>query len=419
MSLSKSASLGIIACPGGESFVDEIIPHLKTIYRKRFEKLAQTLSQNYSLSREEVISRINFTNDLKAVEIGNKKNVHGYSAPDYRIPVTFTRFANGEFKAEINRSIRGMNLYIFQDVENHCPLSISGSAEKYRLSVNDHVLILFVTIDAALQAGAKSITAVLPVYPFSRQHKKKGREALTASWFGRVCESMGVARIITLDIHSREIDNSFSKLRLENLHASYQILKKLLSLVDLAGTDLVVVSPDTGAVDRNKFYAGSIQKPLALLYKERDYSRTSQNAEETNITAMKLLGDVTGKDVFMADDLLGTGGTVIKAMQTLKSFGAKRIICAVSLPLFSGDAIERFDKAYKEGLFYRLIGTNGVYNPPELLAKEWYLCANVSNLFARIISNLHHGRSASKLLDNRVIIQKLVTGQTSRHSEKE
>jgi ribose-phosphate pyrophosphokinase len=229
---------------------------------------------------------------------------------------------------------------------------------------------------------------------------------------------MGVARIITLDNPYREIDNSFSKLRLENLHASYQSsrssspwwIRRHRTRRRLSGY---------GAVDRNKFYAGSIQKPLALLYKERDYSRTSQNAEETNITAMKLLGDVTGKDVFMADDLLGTGGTVIKAMQTLKSFGAKRIICAVSLPLFSGDAIERFDKAYKEGLFYRLIGTNGVYNPPELLAKEWYLCANVSNLFARIISNLHHGRSASKLLDNRVIIQKLVTGQTSRHSEKE
>ncbi len=419
MSLSKSASLGIIACPGGETFVNDIIPHMKSIYRKRYEKMAQTLGQNYSLSREEVIERINFNNDLKAVEIGHKKQVHTFSPPDYLIPVRFTRFANGEFKAEINRSVRGMNLYIFQDVENHYPISISDSADKYVLSVNDHVLILFVTIDAALQAGAKSITAVLPVYPFSRQHKKKGREALTASWFGRVCESMGVVRIITLDIHSREIDNSFSKLRLENLHASYQILKKLMTLVNLASTDLVVVSPDTGAVDRNKFYAGSIQKPLALLYKERDYSRTSQNAEDTNITEMKLLGDVKDKDVFMADDMLGTGGTVIKAMKTLKSFGARRIICAVSLPLFSGDAIDRFDQAYKDGLFYRLIGTNGVYNPPELLEKEWYLCANVSNLFARIISNLHHGRSTSKLLDNRYIIQKLVTGQAVKYPEKE
>jgi len=419
MSLAKSANLGILACPGGEHFADEIYLHLRSIYCKRYEKIAACLASNYKLSREEVIEKINFINDLKAVEIKCNKPIKTYSPPDYAVPVRFTRFANGEFKAEIIRSVRGMDLYIIQDVENHHPVTINPQEKPHILSVNDHVLMLFVTIDAAMQAGAKSVTLVLPIYPFSRQHKKKGREALTASWFGRVCEYMGVSRIITLDIHSREIENSFNKLRLENLHASYQILKKLLDLVNLKTTDLVVLSPDTGAVDRNKFYAGSIQKPLALLYKERDYSKISQNADETNITVMRLLGDVSGKDVFMADDLLGTGGTILKALKILKSLGAKRIICAVSLPLFTADAMTRFDQAYKDGLFYRIIGTNAVYNSPELLAKEWYISANISNLFARIISYLHHGRSTSKLLDNRAMIQKLVTGQTKNYPEKE
>lgn len=419
MSLAKSASLGIIACPGGEFFAGELIPQLRSIYCKRYEKIADCLSANYGLSKNDVIEKINFINDLRAADLKPNKTVNSYSPPDYKVPVRFTKFANGEFKAEIMRSVRGIHVYIVQDVENRQPVTINPAEEMEILSVNDHVLMLFVTIDAARQAGAKSVTLVLPIYPFSRQHKKKGREALTASWFGRVCEYMGVSRIITLDIHSREIENSFNTLRLENLHASYQILRKLLELVNLSTTDLVVVSPDTGAVDRNKFYAGSIQKPLALLYKERDYSRISQSADESNITSMKLLGDVQGKDVFMADDMLGTGGTILKAMKVLKSLGARRIICAVSLPLFSGDAWERFDKAYKEGLFYRIIGTNAIHSSDKLQKSEWYINTNIANLFARIISYLHHGRSTSKLLDNRQIIQKLVTGQANRFPEKE
>ena len=118
-------------------------------------------------------------------------------------------------------------------------------------------MVLFTTIDAVIGAGARSVTVVVPLFPYSRQHKKKGREALTAAWFGRTCEQMGVSRIITLDIHSKAIEMTFQSLHLENLHASYQIIRELSELVDLESDDLVVVSPDTGAVDRNKFFAGT------------------------------------------------------------------------------------------------------------------------------------------------------------------
>ena len=93
--------------------------------------------------------------------------------------------------------------------------------------MNDHILCLLVTVDAALQAGALQVTVVLPTFPYSRQHKKKGRESLSAARLGQILESFGVMRIITLDIHSKEIENSFNHLRLENLHGAYQILKML------------------------------------------------------------------------------------------------------------------------------------------------------------------------------------------------
>ena len=119
---------------------------------------------------------------------------------------------------------------------------MAGLEDPQPISVNDHLMFLFTTIDAVRLAGAASITLVLPTYPYARQHKKAGREALTASLFARFCENLGVERIITLDIHSREIENSFSTCHLENLHGSYQTLIALRKVIDLSDPDLVVVA---------------------------------------------------------------------------------------------------------------------------------------------------------------------------------
>jgi ribose-phosphate pyrophosphokinase len=291
-------------------------------------------------------------------------------------------------------------------VENHTPLGFYGGVTRV-LTINDHLISIFVTVDAAKQAGARRVTLVLPGYPYSRQHKRKGREGLTASRIGIILESLGVDRILTLDIHSREISNSFRTMGFENLHASYQIIRQLSKMPEIREGNFVVVSPDTGAVDRNKFYANSFKKPLALLYKERDYSRVTLNALENNIAEIKLLGNVRGKTVFMADDILGTGGTLLKAMQFLKEQGAHKVIAAISLPLFSGEAMVHFDAAYKEGLFYRIIGTNAIYHE-DLLNREWYISVSVSKLFARTISRLYQELSVSSLLDNREVIEKLL-----------
>ncbi|MDR1144082.1 MAG: ribose-phosphate diphosphokinase, partial [Spirochaetaceae bacterium] len=318
----------------------------------------------------------------------------------------FTLFANGELKAEILDSVRGKDIYIVEDVENHHILEFYGGVSK-ALTINDHLMAIFVTVDAVKQAGAKRITLVLPNYPYSRQHKRKGREGLTASRVGTIFETLGVDRLLTLDIHSSEICNSFRTMGFENLHASYQIIRELSKISEIREGNFVVVSPDTGAVDRNKFYANNFKKPLALLYKERDYSRITRDAGENNIAEIRLLGSVRDKTVFMADDILGTGGTLLKAMGFLREQGAQKVIAAISLPLFSGNAVRYFDEAYSRGLFYRIIGTNAVYHE-EILKKEWYISVGVSKLFARTISRLHEELSVSSLLDNREVIEKLL-----------
>lgn len=408
MNYSAPTNLGILACPGGEYFAEEIINHLKRSYKRKFEKKVQAIARNYNMETEDIIRKINFYRDISDPGL-RRGPVTQYRNPQFRIKSEFTHFANGEFKTRIGTSVRGKDVYIIQDPANEYPVKFNGSDEEHPLSVNDHIMCLLVTIDAAMRADAHSVTLVLPTYPYSRQHKRKGREGLTASHLGRILDQMGVSRIITLDIHSHEIQHSFHHLYLENLHASYQIIRKLLKIINIKQEDLVVVAPDTGAIDRNKYFASSLHKPLAMIYKERDYSRSSKSAQNTNITRMRLLGDVKGKTVFMSDDMLGTGGTLLTAIKHLKEEGAEKIIIAISLPFFNGEAVELFDEAYKQGCFYRIIGTNAVYHNSRLLDKEWYVSANVSELFARVITRLHQQRSVSALLDNTDLIQRLVS----------
>ena len=190
MSFSKPSSLGIIACPGGERFADEITSHLKAIYKNRFEKKAGYISKMYNLSREEALKQLNYTDDLVSHRVTSIGEPESYRIPSFKVPCHYTRFANGEFKSEILRSIRDQDIYIVQDVANETPLKFLGSDDQYSLSVNDHIMILITTIDSAIQSGAKRVTLVLPTYPYSRQHKKKGREELTASTLGRIIENL-------------------------------------------------------------------------------------------------------------------------------------------------------------------------------------------------------------------------------------
>ncbi len=402
------SQIGILPCPGGLAFAQKVFGHLETITREKLEERVAMLSKSYKLPRAEIIRQVNLATDILPSSGDLDEPIDRQRSPTYLVPAKFTRFPNGEFKTEILTSVRDTEVYNVQDVSNRYPLQFQKTDDPQCLSVNDHLFCLLVTIDAALQAGAMQVTVILPTFPYSRQHKKKGRESLSAARVGQMLEAFGVTRIITLDIHSKEIENCFNHVRLENLHGAYQIIKTLASVTDLKDEKLVVVAPDTGAVDRNKFYASILGRPLGMLYKERDYSRVAQSAEKGNITDMKLLGSVEGKTVFMIDDMIGTGGTLIKAMRKLKEFGATETFCAVSLPLFSARALDTFDAAYGEGLFSRIIGTNAVYHDESVLNREWYLSADVTQLFARIIYRLHYNRSLSSLLDDRSVIKDLL-----------
>lgn len=410
MILSKLDSIGMIACPGARKFCNKVLKHLNQYIIRDEEENLNALSLNHSLSRGEIEKRLLLISEMMRESHETSSSINKRSEKDFFVPTKFIKFANGEFKSQIMESIRGRDIYIFQDPFNQYPVFMEeGEKPKEILSVNDHIILLLTVINACSHAGAKTINLVIPAYPYSRQDKRTGREGLTAALLSRMLEDTGVNLIITLDIHSKAIENSFRNLKMENLLPTYQICKSLRSLNLLKDPNLVMVSPDTGAVDRNKYYASNLKRPLAFLYKERDYSRISVDAKESNIVSHKLLGEVKGKNVFMADDMLGTGGTMIQAMKRLKEMGANKITIAVSLPLFSGKAIDNFQEAYELGYFHKLIGTDAICHGDNLHKREWYVEASVTKLFAEAIWRIHHNIGMASLLDSSLQIQKLIS----------
>ena len=311
------------------------------------------------------------------------------------IDADFVRFKNTEMKCVINNSIRGSDVFIFNDVAN----MENGS-------VNDNLVELLTAIDSVNHASAEEVNVVIPTFPYSRQHKKTKREGLTAALWCHILENMRVKRVITLDIHSREIQNAFTHTTMENLHASYQLIKAMKD-DGIKLKDLVVVAPDSGAIERNKFFASHLQVPLAMMYKERDYSKTSDSMVDNNIVNQKLLGNVNGNPVLICDDMIDTGSTIIKAAKFLKEQGAPAVYMAVSLPFFNGKAIDDFEWAHGEGAITKVYGTNAVYNK-RLQSMKWYKAADVSDLFADTIWRISEKLALSDLLETGYDIQQIL-----------
>ena len=294
-------------------------------------------------------------------------------------------FANGEIKTIINENIRGDDVYVIQCLDD--PLSDR--------TVNDNYMALLTAVHAVHHSDADSITAVIPQYPYSRQERKKARESITARLVAAHLEDAGANRVITLDIHAEAIEGFFERALLEDLHASKEIIKFFGDVIpekDLKER-LCIVAPDTGGANMARYYSNQFACALAVVDKARDYSKTSV------VESMRLVGDVKDRIVIMPDDLIATGGTLINACRLLKENGATRIYVACSLPFFNGPATERLDKAYEEGLFEMVVGTDAVWHGAGFAEQHrWYREVSVARLFAQVIFNINRRRSVSELL---------------------
>jgi ribose-phosphate pyrophosphokinase len=229
------------------------------------------------------------------------------------------RFANGEIYCEIEKNVRGADVFIIQ----------STSAP-----VNEHLMELLITVDALKRASANSITAVVPHYGYSRQDRKSApRTPITAKLVADMMTIAGCSRVVTMDLHAGQIQGFFN-IPFDNIFASPVLLDYVRKNLDLS--KLITVSPDAGGVERVRHYAKKLEADLALI----DKRRTGPNVAE----AMNVIGDVSGKDCIIIDDMIDTAGTLVEAAKALRKNGAKKIYAAATHPVFSDPAIQRISE---------------------------------------------------------------------------
>jgi ribose-phosphate pyrophosphokinase len=257
-------------------------------------------------------------NPALAAKIGDKLGVE-LSAANTKT------FANSEVYCRFDESVRGADVFIVQ------PTCANGQTG---MSANDSLMELLMMVDAAVGGSAHRVIAVTPWYGYSRQDKKSApREPISARIVARMLESAGIDRLLTMDLHSGQIQGFFQK-PCDHMTALFMLTQYF---DDLGLEDLVVVAPDAGRVKLNKQFAAKIGADLAILNKERP---AQQVAEISYV-----IGDVADKTALIVDDMIDTAGTLAAAAQAVRDAGARRIYAAATHGIFSGNAWENLATA--------------------------------------------------------------------------
>lgn len=317
---------------------------------------------------------------------------------DYMIDVSCPRFSSGDGKGIIRQTVRGRDLFILIDVGNYsCKYKLFDNINC--MSPDDHFQDLKRIIQA-VSGKAHRINVIMPILYGGRQHRRNYRESLDCAVALQELEAMGVSNILTFDAHDPRVMNSIPLMGFDNIIPYYQVLKAMFrNLVDLNidKDHFMIVSPDEGAINRNMFYASVLGVDLGMFYKRRDYSVIVNGRNP--IVAHEYMGnDVSGKDIFIADDIISSGESVLDIAHELKKRNARKIYAYATYPIFT-NGLESFDKAYDEGIIDGVFGTNLTYRTPALLSRDWFYSVDVSKYIAYFIAALNHDMSIEKVID--------------------
>ncbi|MDD6825210.1 MAG: ribose-phosphate pyrophosphokinase [Oscillospiraceae bacterium] len=351
-----------------------------------------------------------------ATELGDKinqylvewANQNGEDTESFLIESQCPRFASGDGKGLIKSTVRGNDLFIIVDVGNYsCKYKMFG--QENSMSPDDHFQDLKRIIQAA-GGKAHRINVIMPILYGGRQHRRNYRESLDCAWALQELQSMGVSNIVTFDAHDPRVHNAIPLMGFDNVMPTYQVLKTMFREIDglhITKDNFMIVSPDEGALNRNMYYASVLGVELGMFYKRRDYSRIVNGRNP--IVAHEYLGNsVEGMDIFIADDIISSGESVLDIAYALKEKKANKIYAYATYGLFT-DGLEKFDKAYKDGYIDGILGTNMTYRSPELLKREWFMEVDVSKYIAYFIAAINHDVSISKVIDPHEKIHQLLT----------
>ncbi len=277
------------------------------------------------------------------------------------------RFSDGEIHFYIDENVRGEDIFVIQ----------SGGRP-----ANDHMMELFLMVDAFKRASAERITAVMPYYAYGRQDwKDRPRVPISARLMADLLEASGAKRLLTMDLHSPQIQGFFS-IPVDNLAAT-PVLSRHIQGLGLG--DLTVVSPDAGGVGRAKHFARRLDAGLAIIDKRRPAPNVAQ--------VFNVIGDVEGRTCVLFDDMVDTAGTLALSAEALKDRGAKRILAAATHAVLSGRAIEKVNGSPIE----QLILSNTIPLNDNSRGCRKIVTISVAEIFGEAIRRIHDGNSVSSL----------------------
>ncbi|HWK20197.1 MAG TPA: ribose-phosphate diphosphokinase [Microbacteriaceae bacterium] len=279
-------------------------------------------------------------------------------------------FANGEIYARYSESLRGTDVFIIQS---------------HSSPINEWLMEQLIMIDAAKRASAKRITAVVPFYPYARQDKKgRGREPISARLVADLFLAAGADRIMSVDLHAAQIQGYFDG-PVDHLFAMPVLLEYFEKL---RGPDLTIVSPDMGRVRVADIWSDKLGAPLAIIHKRRDPKVANQ------VSVHEIVGEVAGRDCLLVDDMIDTGGTIVKAAEALKRNGAKSVVVAATHAVFSDPAVERLQSEFID----EVVVTDSLPIPA---SKRWdrLTVLPIAPLIARAIQEVFADGSVTSMFD--------------------
>ena len=354
---TQVANIALIACPGAETLTQQIDQHLKTW----------------------------------AKEVGIEKDT-------FIIDCACPRFQSGDAKGLVKKSVRGDDIFFVVDPGNYS-LTYNLFGHENHMSPDDH----FSNLKRLIQAVAgrsHRMTVIMPSLYGGRQHRRIVRESLDCAVALQELQSMGVQNIITFDAHDPRLMNAVPLMSFDNVMPTYQVLKTLLKHMPELSFDkdsFMVISPDEGAISRNMYFSSVLGCNLGMFYKRRDYTRVVNGRNP--IVAHEYLGEsVEGKTVFIADDIIASGESMLEVASELKKQGAAHIICNATFPLFTS-GLQKFDEAVANGTLTAVLGTNLTYRKPELLERDWYFDVDCSKYCAYFVAAINHEMSVGSIID--------------------
>lgn len=341
-----------------------------------------------------------------AKELGEKVNnylIHWANENEYfkdtfLVQSDCPRFSSGDGKGLIKQTVRGNDLFILCDMGNYS-VTYDYFGHENCMSPDDHYQDLKRIIQAA-SGKAHRINVIMPSLYGGRQHRRNYRESLDCAVALQELQAMGVSNVLTFDAHDPRVQNAVPLMGFDNIIPSYQVLKAMFKNLDDFRPDkqhFMIVSPDEGAINRNMYYASVLGIDLGMFYKRRDYS-TVVNGRNPIIAHEYMGNDVTGKDIFIADDIISSGESMLDIAVELKKRKANKIYCYATYAIFT-NGLDSFDKAYADGIIDGVFGTNLTYRSPELLSRPWFYEVDCAKYIAYFIAALNHDSSISRVMD--------------------